>query len=181
MEVFSCRQNNTCFNPLKQVVNAVNNIFFFQTIIGEIGIAENGGNITNLYFQEELIPRYNIILETDILKEAGRQLQEYFSGKLRQFDLPLAPAGIEFMLRVWESLLTIPYGETRSYREIAQFTGNKKAARAMGHAISRNPIPIIIPCHRVIGANGKLTGYRGGLEIKSLLIDLEKMSTKQIP
>ena len=157
------------------------NIYFYQTGIGEIGIAENRGAITNLYFQEEQIPCNNNILETDLLKEAGRQLQDYFSGKLREFDLPLAPAGTEFMLRIWESLCTIPYGETRSYQEIAQDVGRRKAARAVGLACNRNPIPIIIPCHRVIGAGGKLTGYRGGLTIKSLLLDLEKMSIKTDP
>jgi len=161
------------------MIKAVNNIFFYQTIIGKIGIAENRGNITNLFFQDEQIPRNNIILETDVLKEAGRQLQDYFAGKLRKFDLPLAPAGTEFMQRVWENLLTIPYGETRSYGEVAQCAGNKKAARAVGLACNRNPIPIFIPCHRVIGASGRLTGYRGGLEIKSQLLALEAVSANQ--
>lgn len=101
-------------------------------------------------------------------------MQDYLAGKLKDFKLPLAPAGTEFMLRVWESLRAIPYGETRSYQEIAQSVGNKKASRAVGLANNRNPIPIIIPCHRVIGANGKLTGYRGGLEIKAHLLELEK-------
>jgi methylated-DNA-[protein]-cysteine S-methyltransferase len=160
---------------------AVNTIYFYQTSIGKIGIAELRGTITNLYFQDEKIPRNNTILETDILKEAARQLQNYLAGKLRKFELPLAPAGTEFMLRVWESLRTIPYGETRSYQEIAQDVGNRNAARAVGLACNRNPIPIIVPCHRVIGAGGSLTGYRGGLPIKTLLIDLEKMSTKQPP
>jgi methylated-DNA-[protein]-cysteine S-methyltransferase len=154
----------------------VDNIFFYQTIIGEIGIAENRGNITNLYFYNEQIPRNNIIYETDILKEAGRQLQNHLAGKLKEFDLPLTPAGTEFMLSVWESLCTIPYGETRSYQEIAQDVGNKKASRAVGLACNRNPIPIFIPCHRVIGANGKLTGYGGGLEIKARLLELEAVS-----
>jgi methylated-DNA-[protein]-cysteine S-methyltransferase len=157
----------------------MNNIFYYQTSIGEVGIAESGGSITNLYFQEKQIPRHNIILETDVLREAVRQLQDYLAGKLKVFKLPLAPAGTEFMLRVWESLCTIPYGETRSYREIAQSAGNKKAARAVGHACNRNPIPIFIPCHRVIGADGKLTGYRGGLEIKSQLLELEK--NREVP
>lgn len=154
----------------------MSNIFFYQTDIGEIGIAEIDGAITNLYFQEEQIPRHNIILETEILKEAGGQLQDYLAGKRKEFDLSLAPAGTEFMLRVWERLRSIPYGETRSYQEIAQSAGNKKAARAVGLACNRNPIPIIIPCHRVIGASGKLTGYRGGLEIKAHLLGLEAES-----
>lgn len=158
----------------------MNNIFCYHTIIGEIGIAEFQGTITNLYFQEEQIPRNNTILETDILKEAARQLQDYLAGKLREFDLPLAPAGTEFMQRIWESLRTIPYGETRSYQEIAQDVGNRKVARVVGLACNRNPIPIIIPCHRVIGANGRLTGYRGVLDIKSKLLALEAVSANPI-
>ncbi|MFX4262438.1 methylated-DNA--[protein]-cysteine S-methyltransferase [Pelotomaculum propionicicum] len=152
----------------------MNNIFFYQTAIGEIGIAENRGCITNIFFENEQIPRNNIIYETGILKEAARQLHGYLAGKLKEFDLPLAPSGTEFMLRVWKSLLNIPYGETRSYQEIAQSVGNAKASRAVGQACNRNPIPIIIPCHRVIGANGKLTGFGGGLDIKARLLELEK-------
>lgn len=150
------------------------NLFFYSSGLGKIGMAENGNAITNLYFQSEAIPRDAVIYETDLLKEAGRQLQAYFSGKLRVFNLPLAPNGTAFQLRVWQSLQTIPYGETRSYQEIAQSIGNKKACRAVGQANNRNPIPIIIPCHRVIGANGKLVGYGSGLEIKARLLELEK-------
>ena len=153
----------------------MHSVFFYQTGIGKIGIAELRGAISNLYFQEEQIPCSNTILETDLLKEASRQLQDYLAGKLIEFDLPLAPAGTEFMQRVWSSLRNIPYGETRSYQEIAQDVGNVKAARAVGLACNRNPIPIFIPCHRVIGAGGKLTGYRGGLKIKANLLGLEKL------
>ncbi len=149
-------------------------IFFYQTDLGEIGIIESGNAITNLFLQRKHIPRDAVVFETEILKEAGRQLQDYLAGKLRDFTLPLAPAGTEFMLRVWESLRAIPYGQTRSYQEIAQSVGNKKASRAVGLANNRNPIPIFIPCHRVIGANGKLIGYGGGLEIKAYLLELEK-------
>ena len=151
----------------------MNNIFFYQTDIGEIGIAENRGNITNIYFENEQIPRNNIAFETDTLKEAARQLQDYLAGKLREFDLPLALAGTDFMLRVWKSLLNIPYGETRSYQKIALSVGNKKASRAVGYACNQNPIPIIIPCHRVIGTKGKLTGFGEGLELKARLLELD--------
>ncbi len=150
------------------------NIYFYHTDIGVIGIAEDGKAVTDLYFQGEQTPEDAFIAETEILKEAGRQLRAYLAGKLRKFTLPLAPSGTEFMLRVWKSLLTIPYGETRSYQEIAQSVGNKKASRAVGLANNRNPIPIIIPCHRVIGSNGKLIGYGGGLHLKSYLLELEK-------
>jgi len=152
------------------------NIFFYQTDLGEIGIAANGNAVTNLYLKKENIPRDTVVQETELIKEAARQLQDYLAGKLRDFNLPLAPAGTEFMRRVWESLRAIPYGQTRSYQEVAQSVGNKKASRAVGLANNRNPIPIFIPCHRVIGANGKLVGYGGGLEIKAYLLDLEKPS-----
>lgn len=152
------------------------NIFFYPTVIGKIGIAESENAVTNLYFQGESIPEDAVLNETFILKEAGKQLYSYFSGKQKTFTLPLAPAGTEFMISVWESLQNIPYGETRSYKEIAQCIGNPKASRAIGLANNRNPIPIFIPCHRVIGANGKLVGFRSGLEIKRYLLDLEKQN-----
>ncbi|MEN6328381.1 MAG: methylated-DNA--[protein]-cysteine S-methyltransferase, partial [Syntrophomonas sp.] len=130
--------------------------------------------ITNVYFQGEAIPEDVIVNETDIIKEAGKQLQSYLSGRQKDFTLPLAPAGTAFMLSVWKSLQAIPYGETRSYKQIAQSIGNPKASRAVGLANNRNPIPIFIPCHRVIGANGKLVGFRSGLEMKEHLLELEK-------
>ncbi len=112
--------------------------------------------------------------ETALLKEAGRQLQEYFSGKRKHFSLPLAPAGTVFQHSVWNALKDIPYGETRSYGQIAGTLGNAKAGRAVGMANNKNPISIIIPCHRVIGVNGKLVGYGGGLDKKVYLLALEK-------
>jgi methylated-DNA-[protein]-cysteine S-methyltransferase len=152
------------------------NIFFYQTVIGVIGIAEKGNAVTDLYFPGEKTPEDAVVSETEILKEAGKQLRAYLAGKLRNFTLPLAPSGTEFMLRVWKSLLAIPYGETRSYQEIAQSVGNKKASRAVGLANNRNPIPVFIPCHRVIGANGKLIGYGGGLDLKAYLLELERVT-----
>jgi methylated-DNA-[protein]-cysteine S-methyltransferase len=105
--------------------------------------------------------------------EVIRQLRAYFSGELKQFDLPLAPEGTEFQLRVWNSLRTIPYGETVSYAQLAQKIGNPQAVRAVGLANGCNPIPIIIPCHRVIGSDGSLTGFGGGLPNKQKLLALE--------
>ena len=107
------------------------------------------------------------------LAEAEKQLAEYFAGSRRVFDLPLSPKGSEFQKRVWKALCDIPYGETRSYQEIAEAVGNAKAARAVGLANNRNPIVILIPCHRVIGKSGKLTGYAGGLDRKQFLLKLE--------
>ncbi|HBF36039.1 MAG TPA: methylated-DNA--[protein]-cysteine methyltransferase, partial [Firmicutes bacterium] len=109
-------------------------------------------------------------------KDAANQLQSYLTGKQKIFTLPLAPAGTGFMLQVWQQLQKIPYGETRSYQAIARAIGNPKAARAVGLANNRNPLPIFIPCHRVIGANGHLTGYRGGLSLKEKLLELEKVN-----
>jgi methylated-DNA-[protein]-cysteine S-methyltransferase len=108
-----------------------------------------------------------------VLVEAERQLAEYFGGRRKQFDLKLDFAGTAFQREVWSALLTIPFGETRSYAQIAQQIGRPAASRAVGAANGRNPIAIVVPCHRVIGANGSLTGYAGGLDQKRALLDLE--------
>ncbi len=105
--------------------------------------------------------------------EAIRQLQAYFRGELKEFDLPLAMEGTEFQLRVWNALRGIPYGKTISYAQLAERIGNPKAVRAVGLANGSNPIPIIVPCHRVIGSDGSLTGFGGGLSTKKKLLDLE--------
>ena len=107
------------------------------------------------------------------LKEAVRQLKAYFSGKLRAFDLPLAAEGTDFQRRVWKALYKVPYGTTASYGDIARSVGNPAAARAVGLANGRNPIAIIVPCHRIIGSSGKLVGYGGGLHNKQALLKLE--------
>ena len=109
-----------------------------------------------------------------ILCEANRQLEEYFAGKRREFDLPLRPRGTSFQMRVWSGLRDIPYGELWSYGKLARHIGHGGAARAVGAANGRNPIPILIPCHRVVGSNGTLTGFGGGLDVKARLIELER-------
>lgn len=154
----------------------MDNVFYYETPLGIVGISEKDGKITHLEFSHEKFngKEYEI-KETRILKEGAFQLKEYFEGKRRNFDLPLAPAGTEYMLRVWNALQEIPFGETRSYKEIAIMTGNPKACRAVGMANNRNPISIFIPCHRVIGANGELVGYGGGLDKKRFLLELEKL------
>lgn len=113
--------------------------------------------------------------------EAVMQLQEYFRGERREFDLDLELAGTAFQRRVWEALLTIPYGETRSYGQIAQQIDAPSAFRAVGLANGHNPIGIVVPCHRVIGANGSLTGYGGGLDRKKLLLGMERKNSPAIP
>jgi len=108
-----------------------------------------------------------------LLDEASHQLQDYFAGTRRGFDLPLAPHGTEFQLRVWQALRAIPFGATWSYAQLADKIGQPSAMRAVGSANGRNPIPIIVPCHRVIGADGSLTGFGGGLPTKTFLLQLE--------
>jgi methylated-DNA-[protein]-cysteine S-methyltransferase len=108
-----------------------------------------------------------------LLNRANAQLTEYFEGGRQQFDLPLSPQGTAFQQAVWGYMEEIPYGETRSYGEIADALGNANKARAVGGAANKNPLPIVIPCHRVLGSSGNLTGFAGGLEIKRFLIDLE--------
>ena len=112
---------------------------------------------------------------------AARQLAEYFQGQRRVFDLPLRPAGTPFQSAVWEALLAIPYGETRSYGQLAAAIGNPAASRAVGQACNRNPIWILIPCHRVLGKSRRLTGYAGGLSLKQALLELEHRKTSIIP
>lgn len=110
----------------------------------------------------------------EFFREAARQLEDYFSGKLQSFNLELDPEGTDFQRSVWKALCEIPYGETRTYKEIAVSIGKPKAYRAVGLANNRNPIAIIVPCHRVIGADGKLTGYASGLDVKEFLLKLEE-------
>ena len=111
--------------------------------------------------------------ETPLNARAAEMLGEYLEGKRRDFDLPLDPKGTEFQKKAWNALLTIPYGQTRSYKEQAEAVGNAKACRAVGAANGKNPISIIIPCHRVIGTDGSLIGYGGGLAVKKALLELE--------
>ncbi len=110
----------------------------------------------------------------EFFREATKQLEAYFSGELKSFDLKLAPEGTDFQKSVWKALCEIPYGETRTYKEIAVSIGKNRAYRAVGLANNRNPIAIIIPCHRVIGSDGKLTGYASGLDVKEFLLKLEE-------
>jgi len=148
-------------------------VWYYDTSIGRVGIAEEDGAITDLFFPQEGRPPQGEESETPTLQEAARQLREYLAGERQAFDLKLNPRGTAFQLQDWEALRTIPYGETRSYGQVAAQIGRPKACRAVGLANNRNPISIIIPCHRVIGANGSLVGYGGGLELKRKLLDLE--------
>jgi methylated-DNA-[protein]-cysteine S-methyltransferase len=136
-----------------------------NSALGEITFPKNGSPAS---------PPAGGIEDASAFAEPIRQLRAYFAGELEAFDLPLAPQGTPFQQKVWEELCKIPYGETTSYGELAKRIGNPNASRAVGLANGSNPIPIIIPCHRVIGSNGKLTGYGGGLPIKEKLLALER-------
>jgi methylated-DNA-[protein]-cysteine S-methyltransferase len=147
-----------------------------QSPVGTITLAGRDGRIRHLRMDEQTYEPSHDGWEPDqtAFQDAIDQLTAYFAGDLPEFDLELDLVGTEFQRRVWNALLTIPYGETRSYGEIAVQVGSPGASRAVGLANGHNPVGIIVPCHRVIGANGSLTGYGGGLDRKKLLLDLEK-------
>lgn len=146
-------------------------VYYYTTLIGKVGIAEDGIGITDVFLGEKAIEAEE--KETQLIKETAKQLEEYFRGEREQFTLKLNPRGTSFQQSVWKELLQIPYGETRSYKQVAERIGNPSASRAVGMANNKNPIFIIVPCHRVIGATGKLVGYGGGLDIKEKLLGLE--------
>jgi methylated-DNA-[protein]-cysteine S-methyltransferase len=147
--------------------------FLAESPIGTLTLVKTSGVLTGLYMgdarAELLGPRADSGFE-DVVE----QLEEYFARKRTMFTVPIAPMGTTFQQRVWTELTTIPYGETRSYGQLADAIGNRSAMRAVGAANGRNPISIIVPCHRVIGSNGTLVGYGGGLERKRFLLDLER-------
>lgn len=148
--------------------------WIYDTDIGKVSIGEEGGAIVWLGLPGTPLPKDFAKEETELVQRAARQLAEYLSGERREFDLPLSPGGTEFMRQVYDALRTIPYGKTAAYGEIARQVGRPKAYRAVGLANNRNPIPIFIPCHRVVGASGALVGYGGGLPLKKRLLALEE-------
>ena len=154
-------------------------VFFTQieSPIGPLLLAADDASLREIHFvngRHPCKPDSSWKEDRPPLKETIRQLRAYFAGELENFDLPLAPQGTSFQQEVWRRLCDIPYGETISYGKLATWIGNPKACRAVGHANGSNPIPIVIPCHRVIGSNGKLTGFGGGLPIKEKLLALER-------
>lgn len=150
------------------------NVNFYNTRIGLFKIAEDGTGVTELEIVDEKEKDDFEPSETPLLAKAAKQLEEYLSGKRMIFDFPLNPKGTEFQKKVWEVLKTIPYGETWSYKQVAVALGKPTASRAVGMANNRNPIMIVVPCHRVVGSNGDLVGYAGGLDLKAMLLKLEK-------
>ena len=146
---------------------------YYNGKLGKFLIEEKDGFITKLNLISESKEVIKESIESPLINQCKFQLEEYFSGKRKTFDIPLAPKGTEFQRKVWKALTLIPYGSTCSYKDIAEGIGCNKGYRAVGMANNKNPIMIIIPCHRVIGANGKLTGYAGGLDLKEELLKLE--------
>jgi methylated-DNA-[protein]-cysteine S-methyltransferase len=151
------------------------NYHFLETPIGTLRLVSNGDGLTSIEFPG----RHGTIEEGDnqamdpVLAAAAEQLSEYFAGTRNDFQLPLNPGGTAFQQTVWSALAQIPYGELRSYKDIAETIGKPKAVRAVGAANGRNPLPIVVPCHRVIGSDGSLTGFAGGLPVKTQLLTLE--------
>ena len=153
--------------------------------VGQLILVARETRLAAILWENERLNRVRLgPLEEDtqhpVLKETERQLLEYFAGQRRRFELELDFAGTDFQVRVWHALLTIPFGETRSYRDIAVQIGQPTAVRAVGAANGRNPISIIAPCHRVIGSSGSLTGFAGGLAAKQLLLSLEGQQSLQL-
>ncbi len=143
-----------------------------DTPIGALTVTETDGAITSIAFGAQADVAE--CAETSLLRAAEAELRAYFAGTLREFSVPIRMVGSEFSMRVWVALREIPYGQTVSYGELAVRVGNPKAARAVGMANHRNPIPVIVPCHRVIGANGKPVGYADGIGTKTILLNLER-------
>ena len=147
----------------------------FDTPFGWMAVGGEGDVLTRLWLPNQAVPRI-ASHPTPLLLRAEEQLSAYFSGARRAFDLPLAPEGTPFQRKVWAALRQIPWGETRTYRDIAAAVGCPRGFRAVGMANHRNPLPIFVPCHRVVGSDGSLTGYAGGLELKRALLALEGLA-----
>ena len=152
-----------------------NSVYFYRFGTLDIGIAEENNAIRGLFFGHDVPP--GIIgsrkAQTPLIQKAAGQIEEYLAGKRKKFSLPLVMHGTDFQMAVWQALQAIPYGQTRSYKDIAALIGRPKALRAVSMANNRNPIAIIVPCHRVIGHSGALVGYGGGLALKQYLLELE--------
>jgi methylated-DNA-[protein]-cysteine S-methyltransferase len=149
-------------------------MWYYDFPVGTLGIAQDDTGITHIFLKGDSTPPDFAETETPLLQKAAQQLAEYFDGKRARFDLPLSLHGTPFQLDVWAALQEIPCGETRSYKQIAEAVGRPKACRAVGMANHRNPVMIVVPCHRVIGHNGSMVGYAGGLDVKEQLLALEK-------
>ena len=146
----------------------------FETPLGVMRVEEDAQGITSLRFVDGPLDEIGSSADGRWLADAEAQVREYFAGARRSFDLPLSLSGSDFQRRVWRALMDIPFGETRSYGDVAEALGKPGAARAVGMANNTNPVLIVVPCHRVVGSSGRLTGYAGGLERKRSLLELER-------
>ena len=155
-----------------------NRKYYFKSKYGVIEISYNGNTVISIKKIVKAVGHDEFTeksqLKNDFLQKVEKELQEYFHGTRKSFNFTYEPEGTEFQKKVWKALEEIPYGETRTYKEIATNIGNPNASRAVGMANNKNPLMIVIPCHRVIGSNGKLVGYAGGLEMKKDLLEMEK-------
>jgi methylated-DNA-[protein]-cysteine S-methyltransferase len=150
------------------------NYQLLDTPVGRLRLLSSGSHLVAIEFANQHSDTENDSCRADeVLERTARQLQEYFAGRRKTFDLPLAPRGTAFQRAVWTALSAIPWGEVCSYADIARAIDRPKAVRAVGAANGRNPLPIVVPCHRVIGSNGSLTGFAGGLDRKRKLLELE--------
>jgi len=159
------------------------NYSYLETPVGELLVAGDQRGLTTIGFRSgkgRVEPAADWQRDDDFFTRVSGQLTEYFARERTEFDLDLFPLGTAFQLQVLEALSRIPYGETRSYRDIAAMIGRPKAVRAVGAANGRNPLPIVIPCHRVVGADGSLTGFGGGIETKKFLLDLERTGQPEL-
>ncbi len=147
--------------------------YYYPSPIGELGIAADQKGICQIFLREKQSKPEGKEKKSPLLDDCAEQLNQYFLGKRQYFQLPLSLKGTDFQLQVWQALREIPYGETRAYSDIAAAIGKPKSCRGVGGANHRNPLMIIVPCHRVIGKNGSLVGYGGGLAIKKYLLALE--------
>jgi methylated-DNA-[protein]-cysteine S-methyltransferase len=150
----------------------------YNSLLGWLKLTSNSKSLLSVSFEEKEGNGSSEI--PAILKKSIQQLDEYFNGSRNTFDLQLSPEGTEFQQKIWKLVTSVPYGETTTYLDIAIRSGSEKNTRAVGLAIGKNPIPIIIPCHRIIGSNGKLTGYAGGLERKKWLLLHEQQNSKDL-
>ncbi len=168
-------------------MSTIDHTRYWHTIdspVGRLLLGGDGERLTRIDFQDgpqPLRPAAHWQPAVRPFAAAIEQLAQYFAGQRRRFDLPLAPTGTEFQLRVWQALRVIPYGTTLSYGELARRIGNPRASRAVGLANGANPLPVVVPCHRVIGANGALTGFGGGVPIKRALLVLEGALPAELP
>lgn len=175
MKFFRYRTRTERSAPIKSMISI--HYARIESPVGALLLVADEAGLRKVFFEngkDHARPDSSWKENSQPFKDTISQLRSYFAGELQEFDLPLAPEGTAFQLEVWKRICEIPYGETISYGELARRMGNPNASRAVGLANGANPIPIVIPCHRVIGSNGKLTGYGGGLPIKEKLLALER-------